>query len=276
MAFSKSAKQTYFGRVISPATPKDINGKPILEFSIAIDNLVSFKNDQGQYEKKSLFIKCTYAPRGKNPALDPVVAILTRISTKDQTNTSLAGATFKSVEVWVEGSEGYYENADGKLYKNLRFCDVQVTDNTLLQAFYTFKKAATGQSTGTDTQQAVVAPTQPQVATPTVGTIQDIGGTLHQLVGADPSVRENWVPGQIVSGQFVAMSSQQSLVAQSTVNNSAPVQATPPPAPVPPAAVAPAAVAPPAPPVSSVKSALTGGADANFVTAPPAVPGVTS
>lgn len=305
MAYSKVSRQTYFGRVTSPATKKEVNGKPALEFSLAIDKAVTFKNAQGGYEKKSLFMRCTYFPstyNGKDPELDPVVAILTRISSKDVPN-NLAGVQYNSVEALVEGVEEFYENNEGRMFKNLKSCTVQITDNNLLQSFFNFRDAQTGGNNGggqsyngnsgggqqtapqqqfapqqtapqaPQAPQQVAAPqqAQPQIA---VGTIQNIGGVPHQLIGNDPSVRENWVPGTIQNGQFIAASSQQSLVANTVVNGTTPQQA----APQQPAPVVPQAPQS-APGVTSVKSAFLGGngnGEASFVQAPPAVPGATS
>jgi hypothetical protein len=306
MAYSKAAPQSYLGRVISPAEPVKIGDKNVLKFTVAVDRLVTYQDSQGKYQKKSLYIECYYTPYGKNPGLDPVIAVLTRISTKDAKNNTLAGATYNYVDVWVSGREEYFETKNGKLIKKLNHCDVQITDNNLIQAFFSFKEAVTGQQGQAQAQpqaapqqapvapqQAPVAPQQvapqapafnqatPQTTAPAAlpkGTIQVIGGIPHQLIGDDATSKESWVPGTIVDGMFVSASSQQSLVANSTVNN-APVapQAAAPVAPVAPQAPA-APVAPQAPAAvpasvsSAVKSALTEGVDSNFVQAPPAVP----
>jgi hypothetical protein len=161
MAYGKASKQTYFGRVIFPAERKSANNKNFLSFYIFVDNLAREKGDDGSWKQTSGRIQCSYTPRGNNPEVDPVVAILTRVSSQKSPN-QLAGLQYSSVEVLVEGTEKLVAVADknGAYYKSLEYVDVTITDNQIIAAFRTFKEGVTGQGQGQQTQQQPVQQAQ--------------------------------------------------------------------------------------------------------------------
>lgn len=163
----RAAKQSYLGRVIFPAKfhPGN-NGKPYLTFTLYVDRLAVNKNK----ERVSGKFYCSYAVNGEN---DPVGHILCKVHNKENPNAGgLAGQQYKSVEVWVEGSEKLVEALDsngqevpGAYVKFLEFCTIQVVDSNVLSLYsaqFNQQKAAQPQQ-----QQAMpqeVASSAPNVA----------------------------------------------------------------------------------------------------------------
>ena len=264
MAYGRASKQTYFGRVIYPAEKKQYNNKNFLQFYIYVDKLAKEKKN-GKYEAVSARIQCSYFPRGNNPELDPIVAILTRVSCKEHQN-SLAGHSYSSVELVVEGSEKLVavEGKGGAYYKSLEYTDVSITDNEVVKAYRRFRDAMqNGGQPSAPTQSAPVpAQTQaPQIQTPqtpqySIGDLATINGVYHKLINADATNPNSWVPGQLnANGVFVP---QGSLAAESVVNaTNSRVQEIPPVAPAAPVQAAPAAPVQAAPALSNVGKVLS-------------------
>lgn len=153
----RAAKQSYVGRVIYPAMYKQgVNGgKAFLTFTLYVDNLTI---NPATKKRESGKIGCTYTIYDDN---DPVAMILCNIFKKDEPDRGgIGGNQYKSVMVWVEGSEKLtlVVNQDGTpvpgaVYKNLEYCTVQIIDQQVM-AFY---RAAFGQQ-GSDDGEADMAP----------------------------------------------------------------------------------------------------------------------
>ena len=133
----RASKQTYLGRVIAPAK-FHAGTKPFLSFTLFVDRLAVGKGKEK--ERTSGKIGCSYSLNGEN---DPVGLILCRIASKDDpAQGGLAGQAYKSVEVFVEGTERLTEVADKEgntipnaYYKSLDYCSLQVVDSDVLKLY---------------------------------------------------------------------------------------------------------------------------------------------
>ena len=210
----RAAKQSYLGRVISPARYHDgKNGsKPYLSFQIFVDRLAVKAEDKRERTSGKIF--CSYSVQSDN---DPVAFILCNILDSKTGSGSINGQTYKSVEVWVEGNEKLTEvkafdsegkELNGSYYKSLEYCTVQILDRDLVRLLKQGQDGS-GHTTNSTEAQANVAPSmgsrsrnavqpqpQEQVANRTVyavgARITDEGKT-YEFIGGDSSSMSNWV-----------------------------------------------------------------------------------
>lgn len=132
MATGKICRSAVFGRVIFPAEVKRSNNNYYLNFNLFVDGLCRDKENRSS--RKSAKFGCSYIVKG-DPAADPVVVILTNVLNSQTGDGSLAGKTYKSVEVLVEGNLSLVESSNFSYYTNLEYCNVTVTDNAILSLY---------------------------------------------------------------------------------------------------------------------------------------------
>lgn len=214
MASGKTFRQLYFGRVISPAKYWGDGEKPYITFDLYVDRLLVNANK----ERISGKIGCSYSVQGDN---DPVALILCRVEDKENPETGgLAGESYKSVEVIVEGTErltvvtnGEGEVVSRAVYKNLDYCSVQVTDNGVLDLFRKHTNAGNKRkdseqrptkapvSTKTSKrqvqQEVVTKDEQQDEEEPTTYKVGDRlinKGVEYEFIGGNSMDRDNWKP----------------------------------------------------------------------------------
>jgi len=218
----RAAKQSYLGRVIAPAKFHDghNNSKPYLSFAVFVDRLATKAEDRK--ERTSGKIYCSYSIQNEN---DPVAVILCNIIDSKTGQGGLGGHTYKSVEVWVEGSEKLAEvaafdangqNLSGVYYKSLEYSSVQILDKNLVRlAKGDNSEAASGEETSAPApssfSQPNVAPSaRPAAAKPSgqvarpqaaatssksaveVGSRTEHGGVVYEFLGGDPKNMSCW------------------------------------------------------------------------------------
>jgi hypothetical protein len=158
----KASKQTYLGRVIWPAEFHEgrNGGKGFLTFDIMVDG-VAVAQDK---TKLSARIPCSYTVQS---ATDPVATVLCNIATKDDPSANLAGYSYKTVDVVVEGSEKLTQVlVDGKpvskaYYKALEYCQVTIADKQVLAAYYeSIKEEASDEAPPSRSQAPTQAPVE--------------------------------------------------------------------------------------------------------------------
>lgn len=155
---SRASKQTYVGKVIFPATYRNgvNNGKAFITFTLYVDGLAV---NPATKKRESGKINCTYTIHDDK---DPVPMILCNIfNPKEPESGGLNGQQYKTVMVWLEGSEKLtlVMNQDGSpvpgaVYKNLEYCAVQVLDPAVLALY----RAATGQAVEGSEEVEMAAP----------------------------------------------------------------------------------------------------------------------
>lgn len=210
MARGRALKQSYFGRVISPAKYFPNNGKPFIAFSILVDNL-AVDADKKRVSGK---IQCSYAVVADN---DPVPTILCRILNEDDPDVGgLAGQQYKSVEVLVQGDEKLTHVLDSEgeaipnaYYKNLEYCMVQVTDNVILELYRRHIESEGELQEDDGVQRPTRAPARNNFRKSTnkaaaarpkakprpkynVGDRLVHSGVEYEFMGGDENVLENW------------------------------------------------------------------------------------
>lgn len=131
MSRGVALRQAYLGRVIRPADIKEFdNGGMILNFELIVDGLVRVgqKREQGR-------LYCSYSVKG-DPLKDRAVVILANILNSQTGDGSLAGQTYKSVDVLVEGIPELTPVKDGKgFYLNLKNTTISVVDDEVLALY---------------------------------------------------------------------------------------------------------------------------------------------
>lgn len=205
----RAAKQSYLGRVIHPAKfhPGNNGNKPFLTFTVYVERLAVNKNK----ERVSGRIYCSYVVAGEN---DPVGHILCKVHNKENpTAGGLAGQQYKSVEVWVEGSEKLVEALDsngqevqGAYVKYLEYCTVQVTDKDVMRLYGAQFKSGETEEDSVATPQVAPNPFNGQVEQPNVAPSSQPRKTAKQQATKAPAsqatplastqpARSVWRPG---------------------------------------------------------------------------------
>lgn len=156
------SNQTYIGRVVGPAVARQFpkSGKDYITFTLLVNGVVK-KKDQTEKKTEPLRISCSYVPYGDN---DPVPLILCNIASKDFPELCLAGQTYKSVEVLVEGAPKFGEVVDysnnviqSAIYLGLTDCKVRILDKKLLDLWA--KETGTQTPFNKSTAAAPITPT---------------------------------------------------------------------------------------------------------------------
>ena len=200
MALGGASRQTFFGRVVSPAQIRQGQKGAFLTFDLLVDNLVRTKEGG----RESGRISCSYTIRGDNPAEDRNVVILANVFNSETGQGGLAGQTYKSVEAQIEGTLDLVKAEGGGVWYNLNFVNIRITDNNILGLY----RAQTGQGQQNGQyQQQRTAPAQAQAAPP--------GGTTMPSAGAAPG-NVNVVPGATHQAN-AAQQAAQNLASQSQV-----------------------------------------------------------
>lgn len=234
----RAAKQSYLGRVISPARYHEgQNGsRPYLSFQVFVDRLAV--KAENKRERVSGKIFCSYSVQSED---DPVAFILCNILDSKTGAGGINGHTYKSVEVWVEGNEKLTEvkafddkgqELNGAYYKSLEFCAVQILDRGLI-------KLLKGTSTSdNDENQPNLAPSSGskfnsrQTSQPStqaeqknrksynVGDRLTHNGQTFEFTGGDPSSASNWrtVEETATAAPFAKQAAATTQAAPSTSN----------------------------------------------------------